>query len=311
MADPTTVNRSYAIPTHGSDVNTWDVPLNGDFNLIDQNLGGVVSIATTGGGVTNLNAAQLACGTISVTGALSSSAGLIWPQIQGWWSVQNLTTGNVLFAVTAGGTEVVCFPPGEITDIQVNGPTIRYRNLGRVGSLLPYIGTVVPAWVTNCTIPPYLNCDGSTFSGSTYPYLATILGGTTLPDLRGRVRADLNQGTARITTGGSGIDGNTNLSAGGADNVTLTTPQIPAHAHGVTDPGHPHTVGPSSLTSVSYQSGATSTGNLQTTTATGSPAGQVAASNTTGISIQNTGGGGAHNNMGPTTIAGITMIRAG
>lgn len=37
----------------------------------------------------------------------------------------------------------------------------------------------------------FLECDGSTFTSSTYPALTRILGGTTLPDIRGRVRADL------------------------------------------------------------------------------------------------------------------------
>ncbi len=37
------------------------------------------------------------------------------------------------------------------------------------------------------TIPvDYLLCDGSSFSSSTYPLLFALLGGTTLPDLRGK-----------------------------------------------------------------------------------------------------------------------------
>lgn len=38
---------------------------------------------------------------------------------------------------------------------------------------------------------PFLQCDGSAFTSSTYPALTRILGGATLPDVRGRVRADL------------------------------------------------------------------------------------------------------------------------
>jgi microcystin-dependent protein len=49
------------------------------------------------------------------------------------------------------------------------------------------IATVLP-WLTGLTQAPvgFLFCDGSTFSAETYPVLNTILGGNTLPDLRGK-----------------------------------------------------------------------------------------------------------------------------
>ena len=47
-----------------------------------------------------------------------------------------------------------------------------------VGTVLPYMGVTAP---TN-----YLICDGSSFIGTTYPALASLLSGTTLPDLRGK-----------------------------------------------------------------------------------------------------------------------------
>ncbi len=39
------------------------------------------------------------------------------------------------------------------------------------------------------TATGWLLCDGSSFSGTTYPDLNTFLGGTTLPDMRGYVRS--------------------------------------------------------------------------------------------------------------------------
>ena len=68
----------------------------------------------------------------------------------------------------------------------------------------------------------------------------------------------------------------------------LSIAEIPAHSHTLTDPGHAHSipVGGSALSG--------STGNaipVSTNTVTGSA--------TTGVTINNTGGGGAHNIMQP------------
>lgn len=284
---------------------TWDVPLNGNFSSLDTITGGVTSIATTGGSTT-LNAAQLACGTISISGALVAFANIVWPSVQGWWTVENLTTGNFPVFLQSGGiTQQICAPPGEIVDIQVNGSVVKYRNLGRVGSYLDYAGTTVPDWVGNCTISPYLNCDGSTFSAVTYPRLNTILGGNTLPDLRGRARFYVNGGTNRITTAVSGINGDVVLSAGGDQNMQV-------HSHGTT-------VGNNS---VDHTHGFTNYGTVASTFVSGGPPftsiSGTAATNTGGQSVPHThsvtisnSGSGNSQNMPPATIGGITMIRAG
>src|ERR1700737_944157 len=220
MADPVTQNRGLVIPNTGSSPGAWGPIINGDLATLDTIVGGIASISTNGG-PTTLSPAQLACGTISITGNMNQLANIIFPAVQGWWSIENLTTNGFPVFIQAGGvTQQICMPPGEITDIQVNGSIVKYRNLGRVGSYLDYAGPSVPTWVANCTIPPYLNCDGSAFSAATYPQLANILGITTLPDLRGTSRATLNQGTNRITAA-SGVDGNTRFSIGGAPTSTL------------------------------------------------------------------------------------------
>jgi hypothetical protein len=44
------------------------------------------------------------------------------------------------------------------------------------------IGSSVPSWISECTVPPYLVCDGTAFSSAIYPSLAAIIG--PLPDAR-------------------------------------------------------------------------------------------------------------------------------
>lgn len=225
---PTTSNRGYEVPTHGSEVDTWDVPLNANWNLLDLNLGATVAVSLTNVNVT-LSAAQYKYGNIQFTGTLTGNVIITFPAVAGWWSVENATTGNFYIQLTCGGGNRVCAPPQEVVDISTDGTNVKYRNLGRIGSYLDYAGTAVPNWVSNCTVPPYLICDGTTFSAVTYPRLNTILGGNTLPDLRGRARFYLDGGTSRITTAGSGIDGATLLAAGGAQNVIVAQVNLPSY----------------------------------------------------------------------------------
>jgi hypothetical protein len=316
MADPVTVNRGLAQPVTGSDVGLWGSgPINGNFGLLDTIVGGIASIATTGG-VTTLNAAQLQCGTISVSGSLAGDAALQFPAVQGWWSIENLTTGGPALFIQAGSnTQVICVPPFEITDIQINGNVVKYRNLGRIGTFIDYAVASVPNWITKCTIPPYLLCDGSAFSAGNYPQLAGLIGAN-VPDLRGRSRAYLNGGTNRITSAGSGINGDAILSAGGQQNILLVQSHLPTGAFHVTvnDPGHFHDINggsPIAVGSTSVGSGPSSPGAAGGIVSVISPQTDTKLTGITASVVLNGGAQATFTNMGPTTISGITLIRAG
>lgn len=151
------------------------------------------------------------------------------------------------------------------------------------GMLAPYAGSSAPSG--------WLLCDGSAVSRTTYSALFTAIsttygvgdGSTTfnLPDLRGRAVRGLDNmgGTAanRITSGGSGITGTTLGASGGAETVTLTTAQMPAHTHTVTG----------------WSGSAGSTNHIpeQVTNISGSA-----------YATSSSGTGGAHNNTGPTIM---------
>ncbi len=154
--------------------------------------------------------------------------------------------------------------------------------LAPAGVVLPFAGSTAPTG--------WLLCFGQTVSRTTFASLFAALGttygagnGTTtfaLPDLRGRVAAgeDDMGGTAasRLTTAGSGVNGLVLGATGGAQTHTLTTAQLPAHAH-------------------SYIGGANAAGS-----GTVGAAGQSANGYT--MNTLNAGSDQAHNNTQPTIV---------
>jgi len=300
-----TSNRGYIIQTSGENAGTWglDPGLNGSFQAIDTNLGGVTTVTLSSSNVT-LSSTQYANGTIILSGTLTANVLVVFPAIQAWFTIFNQTTGSFTATLASqGATEAIAIEQGAIADILINGTQVKFRNLPPVGTYLDVADATVPAWITACTVPPYLICDGSTFSAVTYPYLNTKLGTTTLPDLRGRSRFYLNGGTSRITSGISGIDGNTRFSGGGDQLLQTHT-----HANSLNDPGHTHAQNIFYYTSVQGGTGASGVVNV---VLTGSTTTFTTNSSTTNVSITNaSGGSGSSQNMPPACISGITLIRA-
>lgn len=312
---PTTTNRGYSVPSTGTQDGIWGSDdLNPNFNLIDKNLGGVASVALSNSNV-SLSAAEYACGTIRFSGVLTANVTVTFPAVAGWWTIINKCTGNfyIRLSCSSGGLKI-CPPPGDAIDIGLDGTDAFYRNLPHaIGSFWDYGGTSIPPWVLGCSVPPYLYCNGGTFSSVTYPYLFAALGTTTLPDTRGRGRASINDGTGRIASTYTGLDGNTNFAGGGSDAVGLADVHNGPHYHiGTTENGGvDHT----------HQYDRAKTSNSPKIAGSGTEAYVAQEGATTGgassylhthfFVTQYSGNGTPHNNMPPTYIGGITMIRAG
>jgi len=162
-----------------------------------------------------------------------------------------------------------------------------------VGTLLPFAGDFAP--------PGYMLCDGRAVSRTTFAFLFSVIGTHygpgdgaatfNLPDMRGRtvigldnlggVSADRVQAPFADTAGGSG----------GEEKHLLTSDELPAHSHGVNDPGHRHTY-TRKTGSIGSNGGGTSAVRTFNENATSSSSG-------TGITVNNTGGDAAHNVMQP------------
>ena len=254
MADPTTTNTGLAIPLRGADVGTWDTPVNGDFSAIDGYLGGVQIISAASSPITLTSPAgftptpsggptQAQNAILRVTGTLTAPVQVTLP-LPGPLVIENLTTGAFVLSFRAiGSGQVIAVDQGEIQTVYNDGTNVRFVNLGvRIGETSIWAGlAAMPAWVTACTVPPFVLCDGTIYNFSAYPYLgARLLGsfggnGVTtfgVPDLRGRMALPYDGTGTRITSGGSGLNGQTlGAALDKQTNTLITGPICPPIRH--------------------------------------------------------------------------------
>lgn len=193
-------------------------------------------------------------------------------------TIASLLAGSITFSDGAALQELPIGGAGDNLQVSAGVPAW-------VSASAAHEAGMIAAWAgTNGAIPAgWLLCDGSSVASATYPDLFTALGYTyggaganfNLPDL-----VDVfirGQSTQTAATGG-------------ADSLTLTTAEMPSHTHTVNDGGHNHAQRLRLGGGGSYD-GATSSATQNSNT-TNSPT----ATNTTGITNSNTGGGGAFDN---------------
>lgn len=142
--------------------------------------------------------------------------------------------------------------------------------------------------------------------GQVYICIGQTVNGFTLPDYRGRSPLGANSGIpnssmdsavdpTNINNAGYSVSLNTKK---GSYTDTLTITQVPAHTHSINDPGHEHTEGYEDT----RPGGAGSIPVLHPST----PNNVSTSSNTTGITINSSGGSQSHNTTHP--VLGAVFI---
>jgi len=180
---------------------------------------------------------------------------------------------------------------GNVTSL--DGGVVAVPGLLPAGMVIAFAGATAP--------PGWLACDGLEVSRTQFPALFAAIGtawgngnGTTtfnLPDLRGRFLRGTDHGQGRDPGAGT----RTAVQAGGntGDLVgSLEAHQLGQHTHTVTDPGHAHGQVVTSFTGTCGASGIPFADLVDAgTNACPQNQGVSTGNNTTGVTVQNAGGG--------------------
>lgn len=105
-----TTNKSIDQPAFNSFIDSWDVPVNANFGIIDTAFGGAAALnATSASGTVTLSTSQYRPLALNVTGTPAGAVTYSVPSgVGGFWVVTNGTTGGftIGFASAAGGSTI-------------------------------------------------------------------------------------------------------------------------------------------------------------------------------------------------------------
>jgi len=211
---PTTANKGYSTPAFNTQTGLWGtVDLNGNFQIQDNNLGGVASVSLSNANVT-LTSAQAQNLTVFLTGTLTASVVVSTPCIGFFWIVNN-TTGAFTVSIQAN------FGSGAVGS----------------ASIVPQGARVL--FVSDTTNGLQIGSSSFPSGTKTVFYQASAPSGWTQVVTYNDYLPRIVSGTGGAATSGSGFSSiNASVTTAGH---TLTTAEMPSHSH--TDAGHYHAIG--------------------------------------------------------------------
>jgi len=295
--------------------------------------GGTGATASTGSGNVVLSASPTLTGTLT-TAAITASGNILQSKAGNTELMSLNTTGTVkggiqclsnqsvrLGSTTNYPTEIVVNNAAKLT-VGTNGVVTLAEPLpvasGGTGTSTGIVASAsgdVKMFAGASIASGWLACNGALVSRSTYSALFTAIGTAwgagdgsstfALPDLRGR--APVGVGT------GASLTARALAATGGAETHTLSTAESAAHthtqdAHNHTQDAHNHTsyTGVGAWPNVDSDVSAARSNHGVRTWTPGLTVAQTATNQAATSTNQNTGGGGAHNNVQP--FAAINFI---
>lgn len=163
MVSSFTTNKGFDKPANGDYVDTWNIPVNADWDIADRAFGGTFSISLTNVNVT-LTKANCQNVRVLLTGALSGNVTIFFPSgVSGFYIVTDATTGAYTVTLaSAGGSPglSVTTVQGQSTFIFSDGANVFYGDDMRLsvnagtgisvtGVGTPTISLITPVSVAN------------------------------------------------------------------------------------------------------------------------------------------------------------------
>ncbi len=176
-----------------------------------------------------------------------------------------------------------------------------------VGTVLPWSatsGNALPTGFVECVSTSYAPALSKYAYYSLYKLLSYTYGGDgnstfAVPDVGGQV-------ICGYVPSANGVPGDSRFPESGYrsghQTITLDTSMMPSHGHGLNDPLHSHQVGNTSQKFSANGNGSIAVNNINSSYGNSTPGNGLTDARSTGISIQSTGGGGAHDNMQPYVV---------
>jgi len=148
MASSFTTNKGLEKPGNGDYVDTWNVPVNADFDVVDAALGGNTSLNVTGVTDTTLLEAEYRRLILTITGTVTGSPVYRIPSGKGgFWIVRNGSSGSVRIAgpsadtgvAIVAGTVNTVYSDGSVTRL-VTDPTLSIESILATRDVIAGVG---------------------------------------------------------------------------------------------------------------------------------------------------------------------------
>jgi len=207
MVSTYTTNKAIEKPSNNSYVDSWNVPVNNDWDIIDLAFGGIYTLPLTNSNVT-LTQANVQSVCILLTGTLSANVTVSFPAlVAGFYIVRNTTSGSytvTLNSAYSGGSASVTATQSANTFIWSDGQNV-YKadaSVSTAGTGISIAGSTIslstPVAVANGGTGNSTYTDGQILIGN------SLTGGLTKANLTAGSNITITNGNGTITIASTG-----------------------------------------------------------------------------------------------------------